>query len=169
MAAITLKGNPINTCGDLPAVGSVGPEFSLTGADLSEVTLDSFRGKNVILSIVPSFDTPVCANSVRKFNESVGGSENSVVVNVSMDLPFAQKRFCESEGLEHVINLSAFRSPDFGSAYGMTIVDGPLAGLFGRAIVVLNSEGAVTHVELVPEIAQEPDYDAALAAVSETN
>lgn len=168
MASITLKGNPINTCGDLPAVGSVAPAFSLTGADLSEVTLDSFRGKHVILSVVPSFDTPVCANSVRKFNESVGANENSVVVNVSMDLPFAQKRFCESEGLEHVANLSGFRSPDFGAAYGMTIVDGPLAGLFGRAIVVVNPEGVVTHVELVPEIAQEPDYDAALAAVSET-
>ncbi len=168
MASITLKGNPINTCGDLPVVGSEAPAFSLTGSDLSEVTLGSFQGKNVILNIVPSFDTPVCATSVRKFNESVGANGNSVVVNVSMDLPFAQKRFCESEGLEHVTNLSAFRSPEFGSAYGMTIVDGPLEGLFGRAIVVVNAEGAVTHVELVPEIAQEPDYDAALAVVSET-
>lgn len=166
MASITLKGNPINTCGDLPAVGSQAHAFSLTGADLSDVSLDHFLGKNVILSIVPSFDTPVCASSVRKFNEALGANENVVVVNVSMDLPFAQKRFCESEGLDHVVNLSTFRSGEFGTNYGMTIVDGPLAGLLGRAIVVINPEGLVAYTELVPEIAQEPDYDAALAAVS---
>ncbi len=168
MASITLKGNPINTCGDLPAVGSAAPPFSLTGTDLGDVSLDQFAGKSVILSIVPSFDTPVCANSVRKFNEAVGDNQNAVVVNVSMDLPFAQKRFCEGEGLQHVVNLSTFRSNDFGDNYGMTIVDGPLAGLLGRAIIVINGEGLVTYTELVPEIAQEPDYDMALAAVSQT-
>ena len=168
MASITLKGNPINTSGDLPAVGSAAPDFNLTGADLGDVSLGDFAGKWVVLSMVPSFDTPVCANSVRKFNESVSGHENAVVVNVSMDLPFAQKRFCESEGLEHVVNLSAFRSDSFGTDHGMMIVDGPLAGLLGRAIMVINPEGQVVYTELVPEIAQEPDYEAALAAISQT-
>ncbi|MCH2183805.1 MAG: thiol peroxidase [Mariniblastus sp.] len=168
MASITLKGNPINTSGDLPAVGSAAPDFTLTGADLGDVSLGDFAGKWVVLSMVPSFDTPVCANSVRKFNEAVSGNENAVVVNVSMDLPFAQKRFCESEGLDQVVNLSAFRSDGFGTDHGMMIVDGPLAGLLGRAIMVINPEGQVVYTELVPEIAQEPDYDSALAAISQT-
>ena len=163
MAAITLKGNPFHTCGDLPASGAAAPGFALTGHDLSDVTLDSFSGKTVVLNIVPSFDTPVCAASVRKFNEAVGDNENATVVNVSMDLPFAQKRFCEGEGLEHVVNLSAFRADDFGANYGVTLVDGPLAGLFARAIVVVNPEGVVAYTELVPEIAQEPNYEAVLA------
>ena len=168
MASITLKGNPINTSGDLPAVGSAAPDFTLTGADLGDVSLNDFAGKWVVLSMVPSFDTPVCANSVRKFNEAVGDHENAVVVNVSLDLPFAQKRFCESEGLEQVVNLSAFRSGTFGTDYGMMIVDGPLAGLLGREIMVVFPEGQVVYTELVPEIAQEPDYDSALAAISQT-
>ncbi len=168
MASITLKGNPCHTCGDLPAVGSTAPKFTLVGADLSEMTFDSLAGKNIIMSIVPSFDTGVCATSVKKFNELAGDLENTVIVNVSMDLPFAQKRFCESEGVKHVTNLSAFRSPDFGNDYGLKIVDGPLKGLLGRAIVVINSDNEVVYTQLVPEIGHEPDYAAALSAVKQT-
>lgn len=168
MASITLKGNACSTCGDLPAVGSKAADFTLVAADLSESNLESFAGKNIIMSIVPSFDTGICAMSVKRFNESAGELENTVVVNVSKDLPFAQKRFCESEGVEHVTNLSAFRCNDFGKNYGITITDGPLKGLLGRAIVVLNAEREVVYTELVPEIAQEPNYDAALAAVKQT-
>ena len=166
MAEITLKGNACNTCGDLPAVGAAAPDFTLVGADLSESTLASFAGKKVIISTVPSFDTPVCATSVKAFNEKVGSLENTVVVNVSKDLPFAQKRFCESNQLEHVTNLSAFRCDGFGKSFGVSIVDGPLKGLLARSIVVLDSEGKVAYTELIPEIAQEPNYDAAIAAVS---
>ena len=168
MASITLKGNACNTSGDLPAVGSKAPDFNLVAADLSDGTLETFAGKNIIMSVVPSFDTGVCATSVKKFNESAGEIENTVIVNVSKDLPFAQKRFCESEGLEHVTNLSAFRCNDFGDKYGMTIMDGPLKGLLGRAIIVLNADREIVHTELVPEIAQEPNYEAALSAVKQT-
>lgn len=167
MASITLKGNPINTCGDLPAVGTKAPGFTLVDTDLNDVSLDSFAGKNVVLNIFPSIDTPVCANSVRKFNEAAAG-ENAVVLCISMDLPFAHKRFCGAEGLENVISLSAFRNPEFGKDYGVTIVDGPLRGLFARAVVVVNGDGEVVYTELVPEIAQEPNYDAALAAINQT-
>ena len=165
MAEITLKGNPIHTSGDLPAVGAAAPEFTLVGGDLSDVTLASFAGKKVILNIVPSFDTGICAISVQKFNEEAGSLDNTVVVNVSKDLPFAQGRFCESNKLEHVTNVSAFRCNGFGDAYGMTLTDGPLRGLLGRAVVVVGTDGNVAYSELVPEIAQEPNYDAALAAV----
>ena len=168
MASITLKGNACNTSGDLPAVGSTAPDFTLVGGDLGEASLDTFAGKNIILSIVPSFDTGICAMSVKRFNESAGELENTVIVNVSKDLPFAQKRFCEAEGVEHVTNLSAFRSNEFGKNYGIEILDGPLQGLLGRAIVVLNGEREVIYTELVPEIAQEPNYDAALSAVKQT-
>ncbi len=168
MASITLKGNPCHTSGELPAVGSTAPEFSLVGADLSEQTLDSFAGKNIVLSIFPSMDTPTCANSVRTFNQKVTGSENTVVVNVSCDLPFAMKRFCASEGIENVTNLSAFRSPEFGKQYGISITDGPLKGLMGRAIVVINEQKEVLYTELVNEIGDEPNYTEALAAVSQT-
>ena len=165
MAEITLKGNPIHTSGDLPAVGAAAPEFTLVGGDLSDVTLASFAGKKVILNIVPSFDTGICAISVQKFNEEAGSLDDTVVVNVSKDLPFAQGRFCESNKLEHVTNVSAFRCNGFGDAYGMTLTDGPLRGLLGRAVVVVGTDGNVTYSELVPEIAQEPNYDAALSAV----
>ncbi len=165
MATITLKGNKCHTSGDLPTAGTIAPAFSLVGSDLSEKSLDSFDGKNIVLSIFPSLDTPVCANSVRNFNKKAAGIENTVVVNVSLDLPFAAKRFCESEGIENVTNLSAFRSSDFGADYGMTITDGPLQGLLGRAIVVINDQKEVVYTELVPEIAQEPNYDAALTAI----
>ncbi len=164
MAEITLKGNPIHTSGDLPAVGSDAPDFQLVGGDLSPKSLGDFVGKR-ILNIFPSVDTPVCATSVRKFNEQAAGREGVHVLCISADLPFAQGRFCGAEGIEGVTNLSSFRGADFGSAYGVTITDGPLAGLLARAVVVVDENGKVTHAELVPEIAQEPDYAAALASV----
>jgi thiol peroxidase len=163
MAQITLRGNSINTVGDLPAVGSPAPAFTLTGSDLGPVSNEQFGGKAVLLNIFPSVDTPVCAASVRTFNERVGSSGASVVC-VSKDLPFAQKRFCGAEGTENVTTASAFRD-SFGEDYGVTITDGPMAGLLARAIVVIGADGNVTYTELVPEIAEEPDYDAALAAL----
>lgn len=164
MAQITLKGNPINTVGELPAVGSTAPAFTLTGTDLGTVGSDQFSGKPLLLNIFPSVDTPVCATSVRTFNERAAAG-GVAVLNVSNDLPFAQKRFCGAEGIENVTTGSGFRD-SFGADYGITIADGPMAGLLGRAIVVINADGTVAYTELVPEIAQEPDYDAALAALS---
>ncbi len=166
MAKITLKGNPCNTSGDLPAIGAKAPNFKLVGGDLSEKTIADFTGKKVILNVLPSLDTPVCAISAKTFNEQAGALSGTQIVNVSKDLPFAQKRFCESNQVAHVSNLSAFRCDQFGKDYGLTIVDGPLAGLLARAIVVVNEQGEVVHTELVPEIAQEPNYDAAIKAVS---
>lgn len=163
MAQITLRGNPINTVGELPAVGSPAPGFTLTGTDLGEVGDDQFRGKPLLLNIFPSVDTPVCSASVRKFNESAAAG-GVTVLNVSKDLPFAQKRFCGAEGIENVTSASAFRD-SFGEDYGITITDGPMAGLLGRAVVVVGADGNVAYTELVPEIGQEPDYDAALAAL----
>lgn len=163
MAQITLRGNPINTVGELPAVGSPAPGFTLTGTDLGEVGDDQFRGKPLLLNIFPSVDTPVCSASVRKFNESAAAG-GVTVLNVSNDLPFAQKRFCGAEGIENVTSASAFRD-SFGEDYGITITDGPMAGLLGRAVVVVGADGNVAYTELVPEIGQEPDYDAALAAL----
>jgi len=166
MAQITLKGNACNTSGDLPAVGGAAPSFTLVGGDLGESTLTDFAGKKVIVNVVPSFDTAICALSVKAFNEKVGSLGDTVIVNVSNDLPFAQKRFCEANQVEHVTNLSAFRCNGFGADYGISIVDGPLKGLLGRAVVVIDADGKVAYTELVPEIAQEPNYDAAIAAVS---
>ena len=168
MAEISLKGNPCNTSGDLPAVGASAPDFTLVAGDLSENTLANFAGKNVILNIVPSFDTGTCAMSVKTFNSKAGELGDTVIVNVSKDLPFAQKRFCEAEGVEHVTNLSAFRCSQFGEQYGIALVDGPLKGLLARGIVVLDGEGKVTYTELVSDIVNEPNYDAALAAVIQT-
>ena len=162
MAQITLRGNPINTVGDLPAVGSPAPGFSLTGTDLGAVSDEQFRGKPLLLNIFPSVDTPVCATSVRVFNEKAAASGLAVLC-VSKDLPFAQKRFCGAEDIENVTTASAFRD-GFGEDYGVTITDGPMAGLLARAVVVVGANGEVVYSELVPEIAQEPDYDAALAA-----
>jgi len=159
-----MRGNPINTVGELPTVGSKAPGFNLTGADLSTVNNEQFNGKPVLLSIFPSVDTPVCATSVRKFNELAADS-GATVVNVSKDLPFAQNRFCGAEGIENVTTASAFRD-SFGEDYGVSIADGPFAGLLARAVVVIGADGNVAYTELVPEIAQEPDYDAALAALS---
>ncbi|MEZ0050002.1 thiol peroxidase [Mycobacterium sp. MAA66] len=162
MAQITLRGNPINTVGELPAVGSPAPAFALTGNDLGPVTNDQFTGKTVVLNIFPSVDTPVCATSVRTFNERAAAS-GATVVNVSKDLPFAQKRFCGAEGIENVTTASAFRD-SFGEDYGIVLADGPMAGLLARGIVVIGADGNVAYTELVPEIAQEPNYDAALDA-----
>ena len=157
-----MRGNPINTVGDLPAVGAAAPSFTLTGTDLGAVTSEQFRNKTVLLNIFPSVDTPVCATSVRTFNERAAASGLSVLC-VSNDLPFAQKRFCGAEGIENVVTASGFRD-SFGADYGITIADGPFAGLLGRAVVVIGADGNVVYAELVPEIAEEPDYDAALAA-----
>jgi len=163
MAQITIKGNPINTAGELPAVGAPAPAFTLVGTDLGAVGNDQFSGKAVLLNIFPSVDTPVCATSVRTFNERAAAT-GTAVLNVSKDLPFAQKRFCGAEGLENVLTASAFRD-SFGEDYGVTLVDGPFEGLLGRAVVVIGADGNVVYTELVPEIAQEPNYDAALAAL----
>jgi len=164
MATITLGGNQIHTVGTLPAVGSRAPDFKLTGKDLADLSLKDFAGKKKILNIVPSLDTGVCAASARKFNQEAGNLKDTVVVIISADLPFAQSRFCESEGLKNVVHLSTMRS-SFGKDYGVQIIDGPIAGLMSRAVVVLDTNNKVVYTEQVPEIKTEPNYDAALNAV----
>ena len=164
MATITLRGNPIHTAGDLPKVGEKAPDFKLTGSDLKDVSLATFAGKKKILNIVPSLDTPTCATSTRHFNEDAGKLANTVVLVISNDLPFAQKRFCTTEGLANVVPLSELRTRDFGADYGVRLSDGPLAGLLSRAVVVIDEHDKVVYTEQVPEIAQEPDYQKALAA-----
>jgi thiol peroxidase len=165
MASITLHGDAINTNGDLPAVGSAAPDFTLTTGELADVSLADFAGKKKLLNIVPSLDTGVCAISTKKFNDAVADHGNTVFLTVSADLPFAQGRFCEAEKLEAIKTLSTMRSASFAEDYGIKIVDGPLAGITGRAVVVLDESNKVIYTELVPEIAQEPDYDKALAAL----
>ena len=165
MATITLKNNPIHTNGELPAVGGVAPDFHLVDKDLNDVRLADYQGKKKIINIVPSLDTSVCATSARKFNEYVKGRNDLVVLTVSADLPFAQGRFCQSESINNVITLSMMRSRNFAKDYGVLIQDGPLAGITARAIVVLDENDKVLYTELVPEIAQEPNYDKALAAL----
>jgi thiol peroxidase len=165
MASITLKGNPCRTNGELPTPGSPAPDFKLVNGSLETVSLENFRGKRKVLNIVPSLDTPVCQTSTRKFNERAASLDNTEVLVVSADLPFAQKRFCEAEGIQNVTPLAMMRSKWFGKDYGVLIEDGPLEGLTARAVVVLDENDTVKHVELVPEIGQEPDYDAALAAL----
>ena len=164
MATITFLGKPVNTCGDLPAVGSQAPDFSLTSGKLTDVTLAKYSGKKKIFNIVPSLDTPTCALSTRKFNEKAAGLGNTVVLIISADLPFAQGRFCEAEGLSDVIPLSTFRS-DFAETYGVEITDSALAGLTARAIVVLDGNDKVVYTQLVADVADEPDYEAALLAL----
>ncbi|MBF0627927.1 MAG: thiol peroxidase [Magnetococcales bacterium] len=166
MSQITLKGNPIHTCGTLPAVGSTAPDFCLTGTDLADVTLGSFAGKRLVLNIFPSIDTAVCAMSVRRFNAEAAKLDNTVILCVSLDLPFAHKRFCGAEGLESVHSVSEMRARGFGEAYGVRIVDGPLAGLLSRAVVVVDGAGKVVYTQQVPEIVEEPDYAAVLAAMA---
>jgi len=166
MAKITLKGNEIDTVGSLPAVGSEAPAFTLVTTDLSEIGLKDYRGKSVVLNIFPSIDTGVCAASARKFNSEAGNHADSVVLCVSADLPFAHGRFCEAEGLKNVIPASVFRAADFGNSYGQTITTGPLAGVLARAVVVIDKEGKVKYTEQVPEITQEPNYEAALNALT---
>src|SRR5512133_1882087 len=166
MAQVTHKGNPIHTNGDLPVVGAKAPDFKLTGGDLKDVSLADYKGKKKILNIVPSLDTPTCATSTRKFNQSAGQLPNTVVLVVSADLPFASKRFCTTEGLQNVVPLSLMRDKNFAKDYGVLLQDGPLQGICARAVVVLDENDKVVHRQLVPEIGQEPDYDAALKAVS---
>jgi thiol peroxidase len=165
MANITFKGDPIQTSGELPALGSQAPDFTLTTTSLADVSLKDYAGKKKILSIVPSLDTGVCATSAKKFNEAISALDGVVALNISADLPFAAGRFCESNGLNNIVALSTFRSPEFAQAYGGKIVDGPLAGLTARAVIVLDDQNRVVYSEQVPEIGQEPDYAAALAAV----
>ncbi len=165
MATTAFKGNPVNTSGALPAVGATAPDFTLTKSDLSDLTSDELGGKGrTVLNIFPSIDTGVCATSVRTFNKLAAGLKDTTVVCVSADLPFALGRFCGAEGIANVVAASSFRSP-FGADYGVTMTDGPLRGLLARSVVVVDDAGKVLHCELVPEIAQEPDYDAAIAAL----
>ncbi|HNP18343.1 MAG TPA: thiol peroxidase [Fulvivirga sp.] len=165
MAKITLKGNPINTSGELPSKGSVAPGFKLVKSDLSEVSLGDFKGKKVILNIFPSVDTSTCATSVRTFNAKASSLDNTVVLCISKDLPFAHARFCGAEGLDKVVSLSDFRNDSFATDYGVKIVDGPLAGLNARSIVVIDETGKVVHTQLVSETVDEPNYEAALNAL----
>ena len=163
-AEFKLKGNTFHTSGNLPAVGADAPDCTLVGKDLSEIKLGGYKGKRVVLNIFPSLDTAVCAASVRRFNQEASSLDNTVVVCVSMDLPFAHGRFCTAEGLENVVSASDFREGAFGRAYGVRIVDGPLAGLLARSVVVIDENGKVLYTQLVPETVDEPDYDKALAA-----
>lgn len=165
MAKITLGGNPVNTIGELPVVGNVAPDFTLTKTDLSTASLADFAGSKVVLNIFPSIDTGTCATSVRTFNAKASSLPNTKVLCISRDLPFAQKRFCGAEGLDNVINLSDFKTGAFGKAYGLEIIDGPLSGLHSRVVVVLDEKGTVVYTEQVPEIANEPNYEVALAAL----
>lgn len=165
MAKIMLGETPIHTRGELPAVGEPAPDFKLVGTDLAEHALSDFAGRSVVLNIFPSLDTAVCAASVRRFNEIASSRDNTVVLCISADLPFAHKRFCTAEGLENVVSLSTYRDAGFAQAYGVEMLDGKLAGLMSRAVVVVDAEGKVAYTEQVPAIGQEPDYEAALAAL----
>ncbi|KAF0225367.1 MAG: putative thiol [Rhodospirillaceae bacterium] len=165
MATITLKGNPVTTSGELPAIGAKAPDFRLTRTDLSDFALADLAGKTVVVSVFPSVDTPTCATSVRKFNAEAAKLADTVIICASADLPFAHKRFCGAEGLDNVVSASDFRHKDFGGAYGLTITSGPLAGLLARAVLVIGADGVVKHAQLVAEIADEPDYAAAMAVL----
>jgi thiol peroxidase len=165
MSKVTLQGHPVTVAGNFPAVGEQAPAFSLVGKDLADKTLASFAGKRKVLNIFPSIDTPTCASSVRHFNASASQLDNTVVLCISADLPFAQARFCGAEGLDNVVTLSTLRGHEFIRNYGVALADGPLAGLTARAVVVLDAHDKVIHTELVGEIADEPDYAAALAAL----
>ncbi len=166
MSTVTLRGNEIEVGGSFPQQGAPAPAFALVGKTLADVTLESFEGRRKVLNIFPSVDTPTCAASVRRFNEVASKLENTVVLCISADLPFAQARFCGAEDLENVVTLSTLRHGDFLSSYGVAIATGPMTGLAARAVVVLDENNVVTHAELVPEIGNEPDYDAAVAALS---
>jgi thiol peroxidase len=166
MAQTAFKGSPVPLSGDLPQQGTDAPDFTLTGSDLSDVSLKDYAGKTVVLNIFPSIDTPTCAMSVRKFNAEIGNTENAVVLCISADLPFAHARFCGAEGLDHVVSASTFRSPGFGDAYGMRIAAGPLAGLMARAVVVVDRDGKVAYTQLVDEISEDQDYEKAMACIA---
>ncbi len=165
MASITFKGNKVETQGNLPKTGTKAPEFSLTKADLSETKLSDYKGKKVVLNIFPSIDTGVCAASVRRFNAEAGKLNNTAVLCISRDLPFAASRFCGAEGLSNVITVSELRDDNFSKVYGVRMISGPLAGLLSRAVVVIDESGTVIYTEQVPEIAQEPDYEKALSHI----
>ena len=165
MTKITLKGNQIKTIGKLPKVGKKAPKFKLVNTDLSTARLKDFKGKKILMNIVPSVDTGICAASLRKFNETAANMDNTVVLTISKDLPFAHSRFCATEGIENAITLSDFIKGKFGRKYGVTIKTGPMKGLLSRAVVVVDEKGIITYTEQVPEIAQEPNYEAALAAL----
>ncbi len=165
MATVTLKGNEIHTTGELPAVGTTAPNFSLVQGDLSSASMEDFKGLNLVLNIFPSVDTGTCAASVRRFNQEAADLENTKVLCISRDLPFAQKRFCGAEGIDNVVMLSDFNSGSFGKAYGLELIDGPLAGLHSRCIVVVNTEGNIVHTEQVAETVDEPNYEAAKASL----
>lgn len=165
MASVALGGNPLHTNGDLPTVGSTAHNFNLVQTDLSNASLDTFSGTRLILNIFPSIDTSTCATSVRQFNQLASNLENTKVLCISRDLPFAQKRFCGAEGLDNVLTLSDFNTGDFGKDYGLELIDGKMKGLHARAVIVLDENHKVTHVELVPDIKDEPNYDAALAVL----
>ncbi len=165
MATVTFHGNAVHTNGELPTVGSRAPEFKLTNKDLADLGLGDFAGKKKLLNLVPSLDTPTCAISTKKFNEHAEAHPDTAILIISADLPFAQGRFCSSEGLENVVTLSTMRAPGFAKDYGILIEDSPLAGLNTRAIVVLDENDKVVYTELVPEIGDEPDYEKALAAL----
>ena len=165
MATVTFKGEPVELCGDLPKTGEQAPKFGGVKGDLTTVHLPDFLGKKVILNIFPSLDTPVCAASVRRFNKEASSLDNTVVLCVSKDLPFAQARFCAAEGLDNVVTLSVFRCHHFDERYGLTMTDGPLKGLLARAVVIVDEEGRIIYEELVPEITSEPDYASALKAL----
>jgi thioredoxin-dependent peroxiredoxin len=167
MAQTTFKGSPVRTSGNLPAVGAQAPDFKLTKTDLSDVSLKDFAGKKVILNIFPSIDTPTCAASTRRFNQEAAKLPNTVILGVSKDLPFAHKRFCSAEGIDQVVPTSELRDTAFGQSYGVRITDTVLAGLFARSIVVIDEKGKVAHTELVSEIANEPNYQAALDALKQ--
>ena len=162
METTAFKGSPVHTCGHLPHTGSLAPRFTLTRGDLTELRSEELKGRRIVLNIFPSLDTAVCATSVRKFNQLAASLDNTTVVAVSKDLPFAQSRFCTTEGIENLIAASAFRSPEFAREYGVEMVDGPLAGLLARAVVIIDETGRVVYTELVPEITREPDYEAAI-------
>lgn len=165
MAKITLKGNPVNTSGNLPSKGSKAPEFSLVKSDLSSLSLSELKGKKLLLNIFPSLGTSVCATALRKFNQLAAGMKNATVLAISKDLPFAHSQFCTTEGITNVVTLSGFRNGAFGKAYGVDILDGLFAGLYARSVVIIDEAGKVIYTQLVPEISQEPDYDAALNAL----
>ncbi|MDI1255570.1 MAG: thiol peroxidase [Flavobacterium sp.] len=165
MSSIKLGGNPINTSGELPKTGTTAPDFKLVKTDLSEVSLADFAGKKLVLNIFPSIDTSTCATSVRKFNEKAAALQNTTVLCISRDLPFAQNRFCGAEDLENVVNLSDFKTGSFGKDYGLEILDGKLAGLHSRAVVIVDEKGKIAYTEQVGDIADEPNYDAALASL----
>ncbi len=166
MATVTLKGNTLNTIGELPKVGTKAPDFTLTATDLSSKSLNDFKGKNLVLNIFPSVDTGTCAQSVRQFNKEASSLQNTKVLCISNDLPFAQARFCGAEGLDNVISLSDFKTREFGKHYGVTFTNGPLQGLLSRAVVVINTNGEIVHTEQVAETTNEPNYKDALNALN---